>query len=533
MDISAIESKFRSTPDMKSSSAEEGMVATAFPHATRAGVEILRRGGNAVDAACASAFAIGVCEPQASGIGGESNAILNMDGMTIALDGSSRAPGLVDINTVDEESLSTGYKGTTVPSTVAVLGHLHRRFGRLKWNEILEPAINIAREGFEITQFQHDLQIQELSLFKKVPSLSGAGYYLKDGLKPFETGELFTQPDLVLILQDIADFGPEYFYTGKPASIIDEDMRANGGFLRSDDLGRIPWPVERTPITTKYRGLKIATLPPSSGGRMLLHTLGALDRCPPSFIAGQTPESYSLLAGIFKSALHLNEENIPHPDYYSPENDFMLSGEPSDINIKSMMENFFPDASGETTHLSVMDSQGNSVGITQSINHLYGCKAAAEGLGFLYNSYLSDMNRDDPEHPHYFRPNGLSYSSVAPAVIFYKDSPWMVLGSPGSQRIFTALSQFLINVVDRNMTISEAMEEPRMHYSINNLISIEADRFHPSVLSRLKEEGYEIDRRGSLSFYFGSIQTVLKKKSGGGGFQGIADVRRDGTAGGI
>ncbi|MCD6400314.1 MAG: gamma-glutamyltransferase, partial [Anaerolineales bacterium] len=346
MDITAIESKFRPTPDMKSSSAGEGMVATAFPDATRSGVEILQRGGNAVDAACAAAFAIGVCEPQASGIGGETNVILHVDGKTTVLDGSSRAPGLVDINSVSDESLSVGYTGTTVPSTVAVLGDLHRRFGLLKWNEILEPAINIAKEGYKITQFQHQLQVQELPLFKKVPALSGSRYYLKDGSKPFETGDLFTQADLVLILQDIADFGPEYFYTGKPAGIIDEDMRANGGFLRSDDLGRIPWPVERTPITTMYRGLKIATLPPSSGGRMLLHTLSSLDRCPPSLIAGQTPESYSLLAGIFKSALHLNEENIPHPDYYSSEHDFMLSGESAGINIKSMMEKYFPDASG-------------------------------------------------------------------------------------------------------------------------------------------------------------------------------------------
>lgn len=533
MDITAIESKFRPTLNMKSSSASEGMVATAFPNATRAGVEILRRGGNAVDAACASAFAIGVCEPQASGIGGESKVILHVDGTTIVLDGSGRAPGLADIGSVSEESLSVGYTGTTVPTTVAVLGYLHRRFGLLKWSEILEPAINIAREGYEITQFQHDLQVKELSLFKDVPSLSGARYYLKDGLKPFEKGDLFTQPDLVLILQDIADFGPEYFYTGKPASIMDEDMRANGGFLRSDDLGRIPWPVERKPITTMYRGLKIATLPPSSGGRMLLYTLGALDRCPSSAIAEQTPESYSLLAGIFKSALHLNEENIPSPDSYSLENDFMLTGESAGINIKSMLEKYFPDASGETTHLSVMDSQGNSVGITQSINHLYGSKAAAEGLGFLYNTYLSDMNLDSPEHPHYFRPNGLAFSSVAPSIIFRKDSPWMVLGTPGSQRIFTAMSQFLINVVDRNMTISEAMEEPRIHYSINNLISAEADRFHPSVLARLQKEGYEIDRREPFSYYFGSIQAVLKEQSGTGGYQGTADVRRDGSAEGI
>lgn len=532
MDITAIESAFRPTPDLKCSAAAGGMVATAFPLATRAGVDMLRRGGNAVDAACASAFALGVCEPQASGVGGESNAIVHIDGMTIAVDGSSRAPGLVDISAVSKESLSVGYTGTSVPSTIAVLGHLHRRFGRLKWNEILEPAINIAEEGYEVTRLQSNLQIRELPLFSKIPSLSGARYFLKDGLKPFGIGELFTQPELASLLREIADFGPEYFYTGKPAHCIDQDMRANGGFLRSDDLGRIPWPVERTPITTMYRGLKIATLPPSSGGRMLLFTLGALDRCSPSLITEQTPETYLLLAEIFKTAMQLNEKDTPHPNYYSSQGDIMLSGISADKSVQRILRKVFPDANGETTHLSVMDCHGNAVGITQSINLVYGTKAAAEGLGFLYNNYLIDMNRDDPGHPHYFSPNALSSSSVAPTIIFHKDSPWMVVGSPGSQRIFTAISQFLINVIERNMTIYEAMKEPRMHCSIDNLISIEADRFPAAVISRLKEERYEIDKREPWSFYLGAIQAALKMQSGDG-FQGVAEIRRDGTAEGI
>ena len=142
------------------------------------------------------------------------------------------------------------------------------------------------------------------------------------------------------------------------------------------------------------------------------------------------------------------------------------------------------------------------------------------------------MNRDDPGHPHYFRPNALSSSSVAPTIIFHKDSPWIVVGSPGSQRIFTAITQFLINIIERNMTIYEAMKAPRMHCSVNNLISIEADRFPVSVISRFKEEGYEIDKRKPWSFYLGAIHAVLKMQSGGG-FQGVAEIRRDGTAEGI
>ena len=508
------------------------MVATAFPLATKAGVEMLRKGGNAVDAACASAFALGVCEPQASGLGGESKALVHIEGETIVIDGSSRAPGLLDSSAVDKSKLSVGYKGATVPSTVAVLGYLHKRFGRLAWEEILMPAIDIAGRGYLITKLQHDLQIRELSNFKEVPSLSGARYFLKPGSVPYEVGERFAQPELASLLKAIAEKGPEHFYQGEPARRIDEDMKANGGFLRYEDLRAIPWPVVRKPLWAAYRGHEIATIPPSSGGRMLLFTLNALNHLPSDLLAGRSPETCRLLAEVFKEAIRSNEASIPIPDAYYADKDPMLSDSSTDKLKQGIPSISDAHPQGETTHLSVMDSDGNAVGITQSIDLVYGGKAAAEGLGFLYNNYLIDMNRDDPAHPHHLKPGSPSSSYVAPALVFSKGEPWILVGSPGSLRIFTTVVQFLSNVLDRNMTIDEAMREPRLHCTAGGCISIEADRFPASVIPFLREKGYELDMREAWSFYLGAIHAVVKLQSVEG-FQGVAEVRRDGTAEGL
>ena len=177
MKPSKIEAQFQPTDDKKCAAGENGMVATAFPEATQAGVEILEKGGNAIDAACAAAFALGVCEPQASGIGGQSTAIMHVDGKTIAIDGSSRVPSLAHIEQFNNKSeRAIGYRATTVPSTVAVIGHLNFRYGKLKWLDILQPAIRIAREGYRITKLQCDLQARELEKFLSVPSQSGATF---------------------------------------------------------------------------------------------------------------------------------------------------------------------------------------------------------------------------------------------------------------------------------------------------------------------------------------------------------------------
>lgn len=529
MNIDALESAFQPTPDGKSAVGQHGMVATAFPLATKAGAEMLRRGGNAVDAACASAFALGVCEPQASGLGGESKALVHFNGETIAVDGSSRVPALFDAEAAGQGSITEGYKGTSVPSMVAVIGHLHKRFGRLAWSEILAPAIRIAGEGYAITKLQRDLQIRDLHLFKNVSTFSGSRYFLKAGSVPYDIGEQFVQPDLALLLRAISDKGPEYFYRGEPARRIDEDMRANGGFLRFEDLEKIPQPVERKPLSTYYRKHKIVTMPPPSGGRMLLFTLNVLNRLPPTLLSRRTPETCALLAEVFRTALLANETEMPHPDSYNAEKDPMLSGIAVDEMMKQIIRATSSDAGGETTHLSTMDEDGNAVGITQSVNSVYGSKAAAEGLGFIYNNYLIDMNRNDPNHPHYLKPDGNSPSYVAPTLVFSDGAPWLLTGSPGSQRIFTTVAQFLSNVMDRNMTIFEAIKEPRMHCTSEGCVNLEAERFHPDVLSYLADRGYKIEKREPWSFYHGAVHAVLRSQTGKG-FQGAAEIRRDGTA---
>ncbi|MEJ2245155.1 MAG: gamma-glutamyltransferase [Acidobacteriota bacterium] len=541
MDLAAIESQFEPTADRKCAVAEGGMVATAFPDATQAGVEILRQGGNAVDAACASALAIGVCEPQASGVGGQSMAILHTQGKTVAIDGSSRAPSLAHIDRFNKDNYLLGYKATTVPSTVAVLGYLNKRYGRLDWPSIVQPAIRIAREGYKITQLQHDFQVRDLEKFMAVPSRSGAHYFLKDGIAPYAVGDLFVQSDLANLLEHLAEHGPRSFYRSEIRKRIDEDMRANDGFLRKDDLALVPWPIERKPIGRRYREIMVHTIPPPAAGRVLLLVLMILDQIPAKFLQSHTPESYHYIAEAFRKSFLQRRERPFDPNTYPQEqNKKMLSWAFAKKQAKSIHDTIDielplgepPEIASDTTHLSVMDNEGTAIGITQSIELVYGSKAAAQGLGFLYNNYISAFETRAANHPYYLRPNGIPWTSVAPAIVTYKRQPWMVLGSPGSERIYSTVGQFLMHMVDGKHPMSEAMTHPRLHCSIGGTISLEADRFDLDVIEYLGNMGYTIDRRESFSFYHGAIHAVMKCLSRPG-FQGVAEIRRDGTAEGI
>lgn len=541
MRIEAVESQFEPTPDGKCAIAEGGMVATAFPEATQAGVDMLKQGGNAVDAACAAAMVLGVCEPQASGVGGQSMAILHFQGKTIAIDGSSRVPSLAHISRFENGNRLLGYRATTVPSTVAVLGYLNFNYGELDWATILQPAIRIARKGYRITKLQHDLQERELDKFLQVPSRSGAHYFLKCGTEPYGVGELFQQPDLANLLEHLAEHGAKSFYRGEIRKQIDEDMRANDGFLRKDDLSLIPWPIERRSLKRRYRDIVVYTLPPPAAGRTLLLVLLMLNHLPSRFLHNGSKESYHFIAETFRKAFLQRRQRPYDPNTYPqiPEKK-MISRTFAKELAESIRDTIDPNlplveppmGAGETTHLSVMDAEGNAVGITQSIELVYGSKAAAEGLGFLYNNYMNALETKKPSHPFYLRPNAIPWTSVAPAIIFYKDKPWLVVGSPGSGRIYSTISQFLMHVVDSRTSISEAMIRPRFHCSIGGTISIEVDRFDPEIISYLENMGYKINRRQSYSFYLGAIHAVLKCWTKNG-FQGVAEIRRDGIAEGL
>jgi gamma-glutamyltranspeptidase / glutathione hydrolase len=543
MKLKSIEGKFSPTENGKCAVSDGGMVSTAFPDATQAGVEMLRQGGNAVDAACAAAFALGVCEPQASGLGGQSTAILHFKGNTIALDGSSRVPSLAHIDRIDKKTQRfQGYKATTVPSTPAVLGYLHFRYGKLDWSEILKPAIRIAREGYLITQLQHDLQKREAEKFLNMDSLSGAKYFLKKGQDPYEVGDKFIQEDLSGLLEHLALHGVKAFYTGDVAKQIDEDMRFNEGFLRAEDLALIPWPVERKPIRRSYRKVKIFTCPPPGSGRTLLLVLQMMKNMPSKFFKNPTPKMFHFLAETFRKGLLNHKERPFDPNIYPqlPHDKKILSLDFARNLSSSIRDEIDPTLpltelftlNNDTTHLSAMDSEGNAIGITQSIELVYGSKVAARGLGFLYNNYMSSLDTTDPSHPYYLRPNAIPWSSVAPIIAFHNNQPWLVAGSPGSERIFSATSQFLSHIIDGDQPIGEAMLRPRIHCTVGGKLSLEAERFDPAIVDYLTAVGYKIDAREPYSFYLGAIHAVLKSQTTGQ-FQGVAEIRRDGTAAGI
>lgn len=525
----------------KYAEAENGIVSTAFPEATQAGVEMLRAGGNAVDAACASAFALGVCEPQASGIGGQTMMLIHNGERVVAIDGSSRAPSLSHANAIYRMDRVIGYRAATVPSTPAVLSYVHGRYGRLPWAMVLEPAIEIATNGYAITGLQRRLQKREMDNFHQIETFSGSHYFLKNG-KPYKVGDVFKQPDLAILLKVIAEKGVEEFYRGKTAKRIDADMRDNGGLLRYDDLAMIPWPIERRPLKRNFRHFSVQTMPLPGAGRTLLFALMMIDAIGPDLFKRDKNRRAHLLAEVFRKALLDRSDRPFNPNFYPQVSD----KEMLDRNyarscitkiVRSVDKTILPsivtedELVGETTHLSAMDRSGMSVSLTQSIERVYGSKAAAQGMGFLYNNYLLDYEYGMPDHPFYLRPNAVPWATVAPTLVFRKKDVWLALGSPGSERIISSIAQFLLNVLDENMGLLDAIIAPRLHCSLGGRLSLEAERFHPELLDFLGEKGYRIDVREPFSFYLGAIH-VVSRKPRNAGFEGAAEIRRDGSAAG-
>ncbi len=536
MDLHQIENSF---PEEKLDSfgrSENGIVVTAFHEATKAGVQMLRNGGNAVDAACAASMALCVCEPQSSGLGGQGMAMLHLNGKTFALDGSSRVPSLARNASIDKYERTFGYKSATVPSIPALIGYLHLEYGRLEWAEILEPAIKLASQGYIISPLQHQHQVNLLDSFVKSTSRSGARYFLKEGKEPYLAGDLFVQKELAALLSILAAEGPRSFYIGKIARQIEEDMLANDGLIRQEDLAYIPWPVVRKPVQAMYRNVRVSTVPPPAAGRDLLLVLQMLNNAEPAFISQITPESCRILAETIRCALLQRQQHPIRPDLYRQEEDKTMAspvfaGNLYQSIIQRKMEHnpisLYLNSGNDTTHLSVMDKDGNAVGISQSIESLYGCREAADGLGFLYNNYINTLEVQDPSHPYYLRPNAVPWSSLAPAILFVKDQPWIILGSPGSDRIFSALAQFIVHLIDGHAGLYDAMERPRLHCSPGGELSLERDRFAVDIVRALQQDGYQIETRNPYSFYHGAVYAAMRcqtKKE----FQGVAEVRREG-----
>ena len=397
-------------------------------------------------------------------------------------------------------------------------------YGTLPLVRVLEPAIRIAEQGYPISQLQHDLTKRER---EHLANGSAAPFFLKDSKHLYRTGAHFSQPVLGTTLRRIADAGVMDFYRGDIARHTHEDMANNNGFIRDDDLAQVPWPIERIFLSTNFNHDQIFTFGPPGAGRVLIEMLNVLNQFSPDERDPDTAQGTLLLAEMIRRGQFDRHDRPYDPHYY-----WQVTGErmlDSDYakQVADELRSDMDEMHGETTHLSVMDKQGNVVGLTQSIERVYGSYEVCSDLGFLYNNYMSAYEHHDMTHPYYLRPNTPPWGSVAPTIVMRNNKPWVVLGSPGSERIAPAVTQVILRL--EKQSPYEAVAAPRLHCSIDGKVSLEAARMRGDIPALLRKYGFEIIKRDPYSFYLGCIGLVMKDEDG---YTSIADPRRDGSAGG-
>lgn len=505
----------------KYSASLYGMVSTQHYHATEAGVEMLADGGNAIDAAVAASLALGVCEPAASGLGGQTFLIIHLakTRRTFILDGSSFAPHRVVPGKLTIDERRRGYKASTVPTTPRTLAYVLERYGKLPWSRALEPAISLAEDGFGVSGLFSVLSKRQL---RHLRVGTAGSLFLKQGKNAYLTGDKFKQFALANTLRRLSSVGVEDFYTGKIAKAIHKDMVKNGGLIRLDDLAQVLPPIERRPVACWWDGKRIMTMPPPGAGRTLIEMLNIVGHFPKKLQKLDTPDSVTLIAKAMQQAYMDRRDRSYDPNYYAQVSDRKMM---SPDYAKRMAKRI--RTAGETTHLSVMDRFGNVVGLTQSIERVFGSCCASPELGFLYNNYLMAYEYEDIRHPYYLRPVAVPWASVAPTIVFQNQKPLLVIGSPGSERITASILQVLLRL--RKQSPLEAVDAPRFYCSVAGRVSLEASRMRSDILDSFEEQGFDIDIRDPYSFYMGCVQLVMRD---GNRFIGVADPRRDGAAGG-
>jgi gamma-glutamyltranspeptidase/glutathione hydrolase len=498
-----------------------GMIATQHYAATDVGSRILASGGNAVDAAVAAAFALSVCEPAASGLGGQTMMLIHLarSRRTFAVDGSSNAPHRAIPGSLSGENRRRGHKAATVPSTPRVLAYVLERYGSVPWERVLMPAVKLASEGFEVSQLLHDLARRER---RHLRGSSAAPFFLKNGRRPYLVGDRFRQPVLAETLLRLARKGVDDFYTGRIARHIHHDMVKSSGLIRKDDLAQVRGPIERRPVSCWFGDHRVMTFPPPGAGRTLVEMLNIISNFSLKRRNPDTPRGALLLARVMRQAYRDRRDRPFDPNFYAQVSDKKMISTDYAKRVSRRIRSH-----GETTHLSVMDKYGNVVGLTQSIERVFGSAAVTPELGFLYNNYMMAFEYGDIGHPYYMRPNAVPWASVAPTIVFRGRKPWLVLGSPGSERITSSVFQVLLRL--RNQSPFQAVDAPRLHCSFNSKVWLEASRLRDDIPEVLEAEGFDVEVLDPYSFFLGCVQLVVRE---GDIFIGVADPRRDGAAGG-
>jgi gamma-glutamyltranspeptidase/glutathione hydrolase len=532
--------------------AKNGMVASQEKRATRVGVEILKAGGNAVDAAVAVGFALAVTHPQAGNIGGGGFMLVHLAARneTIAIDYRETAPAamtrdvfLDDRGEADPAKSRDSALGVGVPGTVAGLALAHEKYGSGKFTlaQLTAPAIKLAREGFAVDDELADtLPRAQLRLVRWPAS---AKIFLKPDGAALGRGQRLVQSDLAASLETIAANGPRAFYEGPLAEKLVAGVRQHGGIITLDDLKNYR-AIERAPVRGNYRGYAIASMPPpSSGGVHLIEMLNILEGFSLRETGAESAATLHLMIEAMKPAYADRAEFLGDPAFtkvplagltskrYAAELRQQIDTERARPSKEIRAGNPAPSEGDNTTHFSVVDSQGNAVANTYTLNFSYGLGLVAEGTGILLNNELDDFAAK-PGAPNAYGLVGgdanapgagkRPLSSMSPTIVFRDGRVFLVAGTPGGSRIITMVLQIILNTIDHQMNIAEAVAAPRIHHQWLP-DQVDAERgLSPDTMRLLEARGHKI----AVGRTFGSAHAIVVTPEG---FFGASDPRQRGT----
>lgn len=516
---------------------KNGMIATAHPLATRAGLEILKKGGNAVDAAVAAAFVLGVVEPYASGIGGGGFMLVYGSGKADK-PGNKRKVTAIDYRETAPSKTPVSYKAgagragpdsIAVPGTVAGLARALSDYGTMRLKEVMEPAIKLAEDGYPAGGLLIDM------IERNQEKISGNPEARKLYLEPgYTAGGIVRLRDLARTYRMIAEKGPDVFYRGVLAEAIAGEVNRLGGSLSIEDLSSYK-AVIREPVRGDYKGYEINSMPPpSSGGVHVIELLNILERFDMAALGRNSVQSIQIMSEAMRRVFRDRVRFMGDPDFIGIPVKGLTSRAYAGELARSIAKNginrdiAMPDPldfeSCQTTHVSTADRHGNLVALTQTINSFFGSGVVVPGTGIILNNEMSDFGGWEANKP---APGKKPVSNMSPTVVLKGGKPCMSIGTAGAARIISVLPQIIINVVDFGMNIQEAINAPKFH-CMSDEISMES-RISRKKSDELSAMGYAINRRKAYDVYFGGAQGLVLDPSTGT-FYGGADPRRNGSA---
>ncbi len=483
--------------------ARTGMVSSVHELASQVGVDVMKRGGNAVDAAVAVGFALAVVHPEAGNLGGGGYMLIRMaDGREAAIDYKEMAPAVASPALYQNQQESqVGYKASAVPGTVAGLAMAHQKFGKLTWAQVIEPARRLAQNGFPASQRMEIILALQVPIMKHFPET--AKIFLHGQDQPLKQGEIVKQPDLAATLKRLQKKGAREFYEGRTAQLIAADMQANRGTITLDDLKNYQAHL-RPPIKGVYRGHPILAMgPSSSGGTAVIQMLNILEQFSLGLGDEGSAKARHLHVEAARRAFRDRAEFSGDPDFFEIPTARLTSKEHAGALAQSIREDAaspLPRAatagdgneSAETTHFSVIDGAGNIVSNTYTLNGFYGSQVIAKGTGVLMNDIMSGFGtRGRNAIAARKRP----VSSMSPVLVLNRDStPWVALGSPGSQTIPNTVLQVIVNLIDFKMSLRDAIEYPRIHHQGSpDRIDAEPAAIVREVAEKLKAMGHVLN----------------------------------------